>query len=68
MATHSGILVWEIPWTEEPGGLTVCGVTESDTTEVTWHARSEGINSKESPQTPKTQFPCCQHFKTFSLL
>ena len=20
-ATHSGILVWEIPWTEEPGGL-----------------------------------------------
>ena len=21
MATHSGILVWRIPWTEEPGGL-----------------------------------------------
>ena len=20
MATHSSILVWEIPWTEEPGG------------------------------------------------
>ena len=20
-ATHSGILVWKIPWTEEPGGL-----------------------------------------------
>ena len=20
MATHSGILVWRIPWTEEPGG------------------------------------------------
>ena len=20
-ATHSSILVWEIPWTEEPGGL-----------------------------------------------
>ena len=20
-ATHSGILVWRIPWTEEPGGL-----------------------------------------------
>ena len=32
MATHSGILVWEIPWTEEPGGLTVCGVTELDMT------------------------------------
>ena len=21
MVTHSNILVWEIPWTEEPGGL-----------------------------------------------
>ena len=21
MATHSSILTWEIPWTEEPGGL-----------------------------------------------
>ena len=21
MATHPGILAWEIPWTEEPGGL-----------------------------------------------
>ena len=21
IATHSGILAWEIPWTEEPGGL-----------------------------------------------
>ena len=21
MATHSSILAWEIPWTEEPGGL-----------------------------------------------
>ena len=21
MATHSGILAWSIPWTEEPGGL-----------------------------------------------
>ena len=27
MATHSSILAWGIPWTEEPG------TTESDTTE-----------------------------------
>ena len=26
MATHSSILAWEIPQTEEPGQLTVCGV------------------------------------------
>ena len=30
MATHSSILAWSIPWTEEPGGLhTVCGVAKS---------------------------------------
>ena len=25
MATHSSILVWRIPWTEEPGGLQPTG-------------------------------------------
>ena len=25
MATHSSILVWKIPWTEEPGGLQSMG-------------------------------------------
>ena len=25
MATHSSILVWEIPWTDEPGGLQSMG-------------------------------------------
>ena len=29
MTTHFGILSWEIPWTEEPGGATVHGVTMS---------------------------------------
>ena len=29
MATHSSILAWEIPWTEEPGGLQSTGVTKS---------------------------------------
>ena len=24
MATHSSILAWKIPWTEEPGGLLQC--------------------------------------------
>ena len=33
MATHSSILAWKIPWTEEPEGLQVHGVTKSDTTE-----------------------------------
>ena len=30
MATHSSILAWRIPWTEEPGGL-VHGVAKSRT-------------------------------------
>ena len=25
MATHSSILAWKIPWTEEPGGLQFMG-------------------------------------------
>ena len=32
MATHSNILAWEIPWTEESGGLHSQGCNESDTT------------------------------------
>ena len=33
MTTHSGILAWEIPWTEEPGGLQSLGSQKSDITE-----------------------------------
>ena len=32
MATHSSILAWIIPWTEEPGGLQSMG-SQSDMTE-----------------------------------
>ena len=31
MTTHSRILAWSIPWTEEPGGATVHGVAKSQT-------------------------------------
>ena len=30
MATHSNIVTWRIPWTEEPGGLQSMGSQESD--------------------------------------
>ena len=33
MATHSSILAWRIPGTEEPGGLQFMGSQELDTTE-----------------------------------
>ena len=31
METHSSILAWEIPWTEEPGGLQSMGSLKSQT-------------------------------------
>ena len=40
MGTHSSILAWKIPWTEEPGGLQSTVYKESDTTErLTTHKR-----------------------------
>ena len=35
MATHSSILAWRIPWTEEPVGYSSVGRKELDMTEVT---------------------------------
>ena len=32
MATHSSILAWKIPWTEETGGLQPMGSEKSDAT------------------------------------
>ena len=31
MATHCSILAWEIPWTEEPGGVQSVGLQKSRT-------------------------------------
>ena len=44
MATHSSILAWWSPWTEEPGGLQLLipygGCKESDMTEATEHTHA----------------------------
>ena len=34
MANHSSILVWEIPWTEEPGGLQSMGLQRVTTEQL----------------------------------
>ena len=42
MATHSSILAWEIPWTEEPGGLQSMGsqrVGHDSMTNTHWAVR-----------------------------
>ena len=31
IATHFSVLAWEVPWTEEPGGLQFMGSEESQT-------------------------------------
>ena len=40
MATYSSILAWEIPWTEEPGGLQSMVSQESDMTQQLNHLHS----------------------------
>ena len=37
MATHSSVLAWEIPWTEEPGGLQSIWSQKSWTRLSAWH-------------------------------
>ena len=44
MATHSSILAWEIPWTEEPGGHAIHGAAkESD---MTWQLNNNTVSEK----------------------
>ena len=42
MAIHSSLLAWEIPWTQEPGGLPSIGRKESDGAEHA-HRLSDSI-------------------------
>ena len=46
MATHSSVLAWEIPWTEEPGGATVQGVAKSQTPLSVWLTLSLSMGRK----------------------
>ena len=55
MATHSSILAWEIPWTEEPGGLQSLGLQRVD---MTYRIN----NNKYSSQKQRTKIPLS--FKT----
>ena len=54
MATHSSILAWRIPWTEEPGSYSPWGHKESYMTEHT-HTHTHtpvkvaSIGAKKSP-------------------
>ena len=47
MTTHSSILAWRIPWTEEPGGLQVHRVAQSwpQLKRLSMHVRREDDGS-----------------------
>ena len=49
LATHSSILAWRIPWTEEPGGLQSMGVTKSQTQLSDFHFLSCYLVAKLCP-------------------
>ena len=53
MATHSSILAWRIPWTEEPGGLHPWGLEELDTTEQLMHTHTKKKKKKEREERNK---------------
>ena len=40
MATHSSVLAWKIPWTEEPGGVQSMGWQRVDTTQHSTHTHT----------------------------
>ena len=57
IATHSSILIWEIPWTEEPGGLQSMGLQRVGHSLVTKHQQFNlaGISASHSDnQSPGT--------------
>jgi len=55
MATHSSILAWRIPWTEEPGGLHPWGLEELDTTERLMHTQKKKKKKKKERERRKKQ-------------
>ena len=57
MATHSSVLAWRIPWTEEPDGLLSMGVTQS----LTWLKRlSMHVYTGEGNGNP-LQYSCLEN-------
>ena len=54
MATHSITLAWQIPWTEEPGGLPSVGSQKLDRTKHTKKAHKVHKGRKKSITLPET--------------
>ena len=66
MATHSSILAWKIPWTEEPGGLQSMGSQRSGHDERLSRAQHLILwihyalfSHQGSPSIPISGYLCC---------
>ena len=59
MATHSSIFAWEVPWTEEPGGLQSMGL-QSRTQLNNWACTWELLNGQGEATSP-ILFPSVAH-------
>ena len=58
MTTHSSILAWRIPRTEEPGGLQSLGSRRVRHNLAThFHPRSVSFNGRDGGQTQSTAIP-----------
>ena len=68
MATHSGILAWRIPWTEEPGRRQSMGSQRADMSEVTEHSTAliYAIHKSYSVTSHSFATPWTIWFKEFS--
>ena len=66
-ATHSSILAWKSPWTEEPSGLQSMGCYELDATEqLSTHARHRMILTTvlHDGQLPECEMHNCRYRRT----
>ena len=49
MATHSSVLVWRIPWTEEPGGLQSRGLQVTKEFDMIYQLDNNNESIRDSP-------------------
>ena len=62
MVTHSSILIWEIPQTEEPGGLQSMGLQRVRHDLVTKHNTVQQTNTVKMNRVPWNTFPSYRTF------
>ena len=54
METHSSILTWELPWTEEPGGLEFMG-SQKEKKNV-WKAKAVDLKNQKNSKSKVVLF------------